>query len=188
MQTSKNEKQVTPSSSLATHRSFHPHLKCILLNRLSHCPSLSQGKRKTLHRFTSSSTSSLSLLRSSCQATLRWGVLLISQFRKSPTGLKPLKFLKLRSMNCYRSLKLSESSWMAMIKDRLKLIYCNKVSFVNFLVLNLHLIFSTETIGLFSKIYQRIDSLERNLTTRISVLERKVDMKSIVRVQNVTPK
>lgn len=190
MQTSRSERPATPSSSLATHKSFHPRLKCCPLSPLSHCPSRSLGRRKMRRRFMSSSTSSWSPSRSFCRATRRWEALLISPCRKSPTGQKPSKFLRLLSTSCCRSLKLSESSWMVqMINDRLRRTCCSKVSELQwFLVLNLTSLPSSETIGLFSKIYQRIDSLERNLTSRISVLERKVDMKSIVRVQSVTPK
>ncbi|KAG5679106.1 hypothetical protein PVAND_008699 [Polypedilum vanderplanki] len=42
---------------------------------------------------------------------------------------------------------------------------------------------------LFSKIYQRIESMERNLTNRMTLLERKVDMKNLqqLKIQSVTP-
>jgi hypothetical protein len=45
------------------------------------------------------------------------------------------------------------------------------------------------TIGLFSKIYQRIETMERNITQKMLVLERKVDMKNLqqLKVQSVTP-
>lgn len=36
-----------------------------------------------------------------------------------------------------------------------------------------------ETVGLFSKIFQRLEGMERNLMNRMTTLERKVDMKNI---------
>ncbi|KAL7051721.1 hypothetical protein ACKWTF_004583 [Chironomus riparius] len=46
-----------------------------------------------------------------------------------------------------------------------------------------------QSIGLFSKIYQRIETMERNLTNRMTLLERKVDMKNMqqLKIQSVTP-
>ncbi|CAG9801189.1 unnamed protein product [Chironomus riparius] len=46
-----------------------------------------------------------------------------------------------------------------------------------------------QSIGLFSKIYQRIETMERNLTNRMTLLERKVDMKNLqqLKIQSVTP-
>lgn len=50
------------------------------------------------------------------------------------------------------------------------------------LLLRLH----PETVGLFSKIFQRLEGMERNLMNRMTTLERKVDMKNLqqLKVQN----
>lgn len=46
--------------------------------------------------------------------------------------------------------------------------------------------FSLETVGLFSKVFQRLEGMERNLMSRMVTLERKVDMKNLqqLKVQN----
>lgn len=45
---------------------------------------------------------------------------------------------------------------------------------------------SLETVGLFSKMFQRLEGMERNLMNRMTTLERKVDIKNIqqLKVQN----
>lgn len=47
----------------------------------------------------------------------------------------------------------------------------------------------SETVGLFSKIFQRLEGMERNLMNRMTTLERKVDMKNLqqLKVQNTNP-
>lgn len=56
------------------------------------------------------------------------------------------------------------------------------IAFPDTSLLRLH----PETVGLFSKIFQRLEGMERNLLNRMTTLERKVDMKNLqqLKIQN----